>query len=118
HGDRKPEQEFRQIESFRKSLMTLVEEGMRHLKECERAELPYARLVLTAGEDEFKPSLGLEVALRKESWELDVWSMNWEDKGGSSSRLIFFKREDMLLRLKNLLDDTTGQWASCVEFSE
>jgi hypothetical protein len=117
HGHCKPEDEFREFEAFRKTLVTLADEGLLHPEECEKVELPRIQLILKAGEDEMKPFLDLDVVIQKESWEAEIWSMEWSDTEGHSPRVVFFERKKALVWLKNLLDKTTSKWASRVEFT-
>lgn len=116
HGDGEPEVELRQLEAFRKTLVMLADEGLRHPDACVKLELPRVVLTLSAGEDECKPSLDLEIIIEKQSWTADVWTMTWRDKEGRSPCVVFFEYDKALVWLRNLLDRTTSKWASRVIF--
>lgn len=114
------EEELRGLESFRKAIIRLTEEGLARPPNCRPSQAPFVGLNLTAGkEGHEKPELEFYVSLELEHMDnLDVWALRWNNEEGLHVRLMFLDVGRALKILKCLLDKKTGQWASFVPFQK
>lgn len=111
------EEELRGLESFRKALIRLSEEGLSRPPNCGPTMEPFVRLKLMGGEGHQKPSLEFDMSLGLEQFgEMDVWVLHWRNEEGVYVSLMFPHVARALRILKCLLDKKTGKWASMVAF--
>lgn len=113
-GECPPDEQIRGLEAFRRVVLRLVEEGLRHEPGCSASDLPYVSLTLKAGEEcgELVWNLSFFISINDEG----VCRLEFNGDEDARFELDFVRSEDALASVKDMLDKETGRWAAQVSF--
>jgi hypothetical protein len=115
-GTRPVEGELRELESFRKTLMTLVREALVQMTARQDLEQPLARLHLWSGEEfsEYTSEFDLTLIQRKEL--ASCWTLSVSTEQGSNDSFSFDSADDAVRHMGIALNECTAAWVSELEF--
>ncbi len=111
------ETELARLESFRKAIIKLAEEGLQRPAGCQPTDPPFVSIDLTAGEALQKPIQDFYVNLGLERHgDVDIWVMRFRAENGQPRDPVFDDSSHALKIAKGLIDQRTAMWATCVAF--
>jgi hypothetical protein len=116
-GEREVEKELARLESFRRAIIRLAEEGLARPADCQPTDPPFVSIELAAGEafkspmHEFHMSLGLE---RFE--DVEIWVLRFRNGNGEPRGPVFDDPAHALEIAKSIIDRETAGWATQVAF--
>ena len=116
NGDSPVEKELSDLETFRKTVILLAEEGLDRPANCKAIEEPFVGIKLTAGGEDQESIYDFHLSL---GWEprknANLWVLRW-GKENEDHQFLCAELRPALALMKNLLDLKTAQWASQVVF--
>ncbi|NNN05283.1 MAG: hypothetical protein HKL90_05225 [Elusimicrobia bacterium] len=114
-GGRPVEDEVRELETLRRTLMALVREALRQMAGPPDFERPFLSLKLEEGE-EFSARRGFSMVLQQERGGYDVWTFIPHARDANVERFLFSCADDAVECMETMLRAWTGEWFSELEF--
>ena len=115
-GTQPIEKELRSLETFRRAVLSLIEEGVLRCQENrEDVEPPTVTVKLKGGEECSEPDSELVMTL-SEIQETGAWSLNTRWGERTSNEIIAVRPDALLAILKQYMHEETSEWFARVQF--
>lgn len=116
-GECAVEKELARLESFRRAVIKLAEEGLARPADCQPTDPPFVSFELTGGEAFQKPIHEFHMSLGLERFDdIEIWVLRFRTEKGEPRGPVFDDPAHALAIAKCLIDQETGWWATRVAF--